>query len=297
MNKEPFKKVILVTGTNGQLGRELREISINFPAFDFIFTSKEELSIGNHKALESFFNSHKIDYCLNCAAYTAVDKAESDSETAFAINAEAVQKLAFLCKEKKAAFIHISTDYVYSGENSQTPLKETHPTGPINIYGASKLKGEQLALEENENTLILRTSWVFSSYGSNFVKTMLRLFAEKESINVVSDQVGSPTYAADLAALMLLFIERMEKGECFSGIYNYSNAGVTDWYEFAQAIKEMVNSTCLVNPTTSASYITPATRPGYSVLDTSKVREALQLEIPNWKDSLRKCLSKLVPGE
>ena len=292
MNQGKKLPTILVTGANGQLGNEIRELSDKYPELKFLFTSREDLPIENEKSVESFFQNQSIHYCINCAAYTAVDKAETEKEKAFLINAEAVGKLATICKKHDTQFIHISTDYVYDGTKG-VPLKETDAVGPINIYGTSKLKGEELALENNPSSIVIRTSWVYSSYGANFVKTMLRLFSEKEEINVVSDQVGSPTYAADLASAILLFIKRMEEGERFSGIYNYSNTGVTNWYEFALAIKDLSKSNCKIFPTSSSTYVTPAKRPLYSVLDNSKIKEALGADIPFWKDSLKKCLARL----
>lgn len=283
---------ILVTGANGQLANELKILSSGFPQYQFLFTAKEELPIENTDALTSFFQRNKMDYCINCAAYTAVDKAESEKEKAFLINAEAVGELANVCYNHQTKLIHISTDYVYDG-TVHNPLKENNPVGPINIYGESKLKGEELALEKNPSAIIIRTSWVYSSFGNNFVKTMMRLFKEKSEINVINDQFGSPTYAADLAAVILNFIEQTEQGKDFSGIVNYSNSGVTTWYEFAEEIKSLVNSNCKINPIPTSSYPTPAKRPLYSVLDTSKIKELLQIEIPSWKESLKECVDIL----
>jgi dTDP-4-dehydrorhamnose reductase len=283
---------ILVTGANGQLANELKVLSSGFPQYQFLFTAKEELPIENTDALTSFFQRNKMDYCINCAAYTAVDKAESEKEKAFLINAEAVGELANVCYNHQTKLIHISTDYVYDG-TVHNPLKENNPVGPINIYGESKLKGEELALEKNPSAIIIRTSWVYSSFGNNFVKTMMRLFKEKSEINVINDQFGSPTYAADLAAVILNFIQQTEQGKDFSGIVNYSNSGVTTWYEFAEEIKSLVNSNCKINPIPTSSYPTPAKRPLYSVLDTSKIKELLQIEIPSWKESLKECVDIL----
>lgn len=282
---------ILVTGANGQLASEIKILSPAYPQYHFLFTTKEELPVENSEALKSFFRENKIDYCINCAAYTAVDKAESEKEKAFLINAVAVGELAKICFAHEAKFIHISTDYVYNGSIHQ-PLKEENPVGPINVYGESKLNGEELALQNNPSTLIIRTSWVYSSFGNNFVKTMLRLFREKNEINVINDQFGSPTYAADLAEVIMKFID---KGSNFSGIVNYSNSGVTTWYEFAEEIKLLVNSNCKINPIPTSAYPTPAKRPLYSVLDASKVTELLHLQIPSWKESLKKCVDILNP--
>ncbi|HXS55287.1 MAG TPA: dTDP-4-dehydrorhamnose reductase [Hanamia sp.] len=287
--QEKLIPTILVTGANGQLGNELRTLATSHPAYLFLFTTKEELVIENSEALELFFHANHIDYCINCAAYTAVDKAESEAEKAFLINAEAVGALANICKLHDAKFIHISTDYVYDG-STQMPLKEEDGVGPVNVYGASKLKGEQLAIENNSSSLIIRTSWVYSSFGNNFVKTMLRLFREKDEINVIADQQGSPTYAADLASTILLFIRQIEAGKTFSGIVNYCNSGITTWYEFAEAIKESTAGNCKINPIPTSSYKTAAKRPLYSVLDTSKIKDLLHLEIPQWRNALKRCL-------
>ncbi len=280
---------ILVTGANGQLANEIKTISKRYPSFQVLFTSKKELPIENDQLLNSFFEKNKIDYCINCAAYTAVDKAEIEKEKAFLINAEAVGTLAKICKVYHSKFIHISTDYVYDG-GSATPLKEESALGPINVYGLSKLNGEELAFCENPSTLIIRTSWVYSSFGNNFVKTMLRLFKERDEINVINDQLGSPTYAADLADVIMKFIDRREGGNDFCGIVNYSNSGVTNWYEFAQEIKRLVKSDCKINPIPTSAYKTAAQRPLYSVMDTSKIRELLHMEIPSWKESLKQCI-------
>ena len=295
------KQKILVTGANGQLGSELRAAvasSINAaaaslnaaslrPAFDFIFLTREDLSFDDTRSIAAIFETHHPAYCINCAAYTAVDKAESEPELAYSINGEAVGHLAAACKTSGARLIHISTDYVFDG-GSAIPLKEQDPTGPLNVYGASKLLGEQLALQQNPDTLILRTSWVYSAFGNNFVKTMMRLMKEKESIRVVSDQVGSPTYAADLAAVILQIID----GPAFiPGIYHYSNEGEISWSEFALAIKEMTGSACRVDPIPSAQYPTPARRPHYSLLDKTLIRQTYGVKIPAWKDSLVSCLS------
>lgn len=292
MTPKNYRATVLVTGANGQLAREIKSISEQFPSYYFLFTTKEDLPIEDAEAVNLFFELHQVDYCINCAAYTAVDKAESEKAKAFLINGDAVGSLAAICHAHQTRFIHISTDYVYDG-SKEIALKEYDAVAPLNVYGWSKLNGEELALSRNHDTLIIRTSWVYSSFGNNFVKTMLRLFKEKEEINVVADQYGSPTYAADLAKVIMLFIERMEAGEFFSGIVNYCNSGITTWYEFAEAIKHFVSSDCKINPIPTSSYKTAAKRPQYSVLDTTKIKELIQLEIPFWKDSLEKCLTKV----
>jgi dTDP-4-dehydrorhamnose reductase len=283
---------ILVTGANGQLANEIKAIAPLYPQHRFYFTTKEELPIENAEAVKSFFEKNKIDYCINCAAYTAVDKAESEPEKAFLINGDAVENLAAICNLYSTKLIHISTDYVYDG-SANIPLKEENKTAPLNTYGASKLKGEDAALAKNPSTLIIRTSWVYSSFGNNFVKTMLRLFKEKKEINVVDDQYGSPTYAADLSEVIMKFVEKIQQGNQVSGIYNYCNQGILNWYQFAEEIKSFVNSNCIINPVPTFSYKTAAKRPQYSVLNTSKIKETLQITIPDWKESLRKCIGIL----
>jgi dTDP-4-dehydrorhamnose reductase len=283
------QKTILVTGANGQLGREMQVIAAGFPAYNFLFVTKEILPIDDHAAVRHYFEAHAMDICINCAAYTAVDKAETEKEKAFAINGDAVGNLAALCKEKNIRFIHISTDYVFDGA-ATAPYKEDHPVHPVGVYGASKLKGEELAMQNNPASIIIRTSWVYSSFGNNFVKTMLRLMKERESINVVDDQQGCPTYAADLAAAIMQIISI---GTPAAGIYNFSNSGVISWYQFAAAIKELTNSSCAVHPIPSSQYPTPAKRPAYSVMDTGKIQSTFNVEIPAWKASLKKCLALL----
>ena len=288
-----FKPTILVTGASGQLAREINVIAAHRAGYHFLFATKDELPIEKKEGIELFFEKHRIDYCINCAAYTAVDKAESEKEKAFLINADAVGGLAEICIFHKAKLIHISTDYVYDG-SAGLPLKETDIVAPVNVYGSSKLQGEELAIKQNPSTLIIRTSWVYSSFGNNFVKTMLRLFKERDEINVVFDQYGCPTYAADLANAIMSLIGNMKEGNDLSGILNYCNEGITTWYEFAEEIKRLSNSNCKINPIPTSSYQTAAKRPLYSVLDNSKIKGILGLEIPFWKDSLRKCMAHLV---
>ncbi len=285
------KLTILVTGANGQLGKELQLLAPEFPDHQFLFTTRADLDIEEPAAMEKYFAAHSIDYCINCAAYTAVDKAESDKEQAYFINAYAVACIADTCHQNGTQLIHISTDYVFDGKANR-PYKETDRTRPVSVYGKSKMHGEELALRNEPTAIIIRTSWLYSSFKNNFVKTMLRLMKEKESINVVNDQVGSPTYAADLAAAILHIIVS-GKGKENHGIYHYTNAGVTTWYEFAVAIKELTGSSCVVNPITTAEYPTAATRPAYSVMDTTKIKETFGLVIPAWEESLKRCLEIL----
>ncbi len=281
---------ILVTGANGQLGMELRQLEGEFPQHSFEFTSREELAIENRNAVEDFFEKIKPTFCINCAAYTAVDKAETEKETAFAINGAAPGYLAAASKKSGSGFIHISTDYVFDG-TAVEPLRESDLVNPLNVYGASKLEGEYQTLQQHPSPLIIRTSWVYSSFGKNFVKTMMRLMSEKESISVVSDQVGSPTYAADLALALVKIIS--SDSPIPPGIYNYSNEGIISWYDFAVAIKEITNSSCLVVPIPSAAYPTPAKRPAYSAMSKEKFRHSSGFEIPAWRESLEICIAKI----
>ena len=290
MEKNPSsQKNILVTGANGQLGQEFQQLKKNFPSLNFLFVSKNELSIADENAVDAFFKNNQIDICINCAAYTAVDKAETDKETAIAVNAIAVGYLAKACKNHNAKFIHISTDYVFDGKGIK-PFTENDQTNPVNFYGQTKLSGELNAIKENEETIIIRTAWVYSSFGNNFVKTMIRLMNERESIGVVNDQYGCPTFAADLAQAIMQIIV----GNNFiAGIYHYSNKGKISWYDFAKEISQQINSHCVVNEITTSQFPTPAARPSYSVLDTSKIAETFNITIPEWKESLQKCLALL----
>ena len=289
-------KTILVTGANGQLGREMQEIATTFPAYNFLFVTREALPIDDVAAVQTYFATHSIDICINCAAYTAVDKAETEIEKANAVNGTAVGNLAALCKQYNATFIHISTDYVFDG-TATSPYQTDHPVSPVNAYGASKLLGEQMALKNNPGSVIIRTSWVYSSFGNNFVKTMLRLMKERDSLNVVADQVGCPTYAADLASVIMQIIEHpsttTNNFQPHSTIYHYSNKGAINWHQFAVAIKEISGSNCMVNPIPSSQYPTPAKRPGYSVMDTSKIEETFNIVIPAWRESLQNCMAIL----
>ncbi len=285
------KPTILVTGANGQLGKELHALSAAYPSFNFLFLSREDLPINNFELLRNYFEITRPQYCINCAAYTAVDRSETEKDLAMLINGESVGVLAAICNEHHTKLIHISTDYVFDGEGKQ-PYKEDDPTEPVNYYGLTKLNGEQLCLISDPDAIIIRTSWLYSEYGNNFVKTMLRLMKEKEQIGVVNDQVGSPTYAADLAeAIMQMIVSG--QSSTVSGIFHYSNTGIINWYEFAVAIKEISNSNCKVNPILTSQYPTPAKRPHYSVLDKTKIQATFNIPLRDWKESLRKCISKL----
>lgn len=282
-------KKILVTGANGQLGQAIHEISTNYKELEFVFVSRNELDITNQELVKNYFENNVFDAVVNCAAYTAVDLAESDIENARLINATATQYLAEITANMNIPFIHISTDYVFDGTIS-TPRLEADPTNPIGVYGQTKLEGEDLALSINPQTIIIRTAWVYSKYGKNFVKTMLWLFKEKEEIGVIDDQIGSPTNAVDLADAIA---QMLSKDNLVYGIYNYSNEGKCSWFEFASKIKELTNSSIIINPIPTTSYPTPAKRPAYSLLDKSKIKETYQIEIPNWEESLSKELKAM----
>lgn len=280
---------ILVTGANGQLGMECRALSTIHPQHHYYFEDRNTLAIDDKGALESFFKKIKIDVCINAAAYTAVDLAETQQDDAYKINAEAVGDLASICESYGAQLIHISTDYVFNGEKKEGYV-ESDKTDPINIYGLSKCKGEELAIEKNKKAIVIRTSWVFSSFGKNFVKTMMRFMSEKESINVVCDQIGRPTYARDLASTIFAIIENEN---VIPGIYHYANEGIITWFDFANAIKEICGYTCQVNPISSSSYPVSAKRPTYSILQTENISKIKGVDIPFWKDSLETCINLL----
>jgi dTDP-4-dehydrorhamnose reductase len=284
-----MKKKILVTGAGGQLGSEIQALRERYPAFEFVFVDKDEMPLDQPEKIGPFIAGVGPDWVISCGAYTAVDKAETEKELAFTINAEAAGAIASACKAGGARLIHISTDYIFDG-NSAVPLKEDDPPGPTNVYGASKLKGEQLAMERNPGTVIIRTAWVYSEFGNNFVKTMIRLMKEKPSLNVIDDQVGSPTYAADLAGVILQIVTYPR---WVPGIYHYSNEGRISWYEFALAIKEITGSACPVHPIPSSQYPTPAKRPHYSLLDKSKIRSTYGVDVPDWRKSLTACITRL----
>ncbi|HEU4471144.1 MAG TPA: dTDP-4-dehydrorhamnose reductase [Flavisolibacter sp.] len=284
-----MNRTIIVTGSNGQLGSELRDLAVAYPGYNFAFFDRQEMPINSEAVVRNQFEKLKPSFLLNCAAYTAVDQAESDREAANDINGMAVGMLAALCREFGTRFLHVSTDYVFNGLTNK-PLTETDAVDPVNAYGASKLLGEKLALEQNPDSIIIRTSWVYSSYGKNFVKTMMRLMRERESINVVSDQFGSPTYAADLAALIMVIVEAPEWQP---GIYHFSNEGIISWFDFALAIRELTGASCQVNPIATEQYPTPARRPAYSVMDKTKISQAYGITPTNWKQSLGVCISRL----
>ncbi len=281
---------VLVSGSNGQLGSEIRELSTSY-LYSFFFTDKETLDITNELYIKNFVKTNSIDVIINCAGYTAVDKAEIEKDLADKINHIAVKNLAQISRENNIKLIHISTDYVFDGKNYQ-PYKEEDVTNPQSIYGKSKLEGENAIIEHDlVNSIIIRTSWVYSSFGNNFLKTMLRLGKEKKELAVIFDQVGTPTYAKDLAKTILDIIPKINNKK--TEIFNYSNEGVLSWYDFAKEIMEMAKLSCMINPIETKDYPTPAKRPHYSVLNKSKIKSTFKIEIPYWKDSLDDCLRKL----
>ena len=289
------KPKILVTGGNGQLGRELQQLSSLYSQFEFFFLTRDDMPIDQFELVRNFFNTLKPAYCINCAAYTAVDKAESEKELAYQINSEAVGVLAAVCKEHSTKFIHISTDYVFNGEGTY-PYTENFPTDPINVYGASKLEGEKQATQLNPGSLVIRTSWVYSSFGKNFVKTMMRLMNEKDEVKVINDQIGSPTYAADLAEVILKIVtaSHLQISTWKPGLYNFTNEGIISWYDFAFEIKKITHSPCEVKPIPTSAYPTPAKRPAYSVLDKTKIQETFGIQLKDWKKSLAICIKEIL---
>jgi dTDP-4-dehydrorhamnose reductase len=281
---------ILVTGANGQLGSEIRELSTEYE-YSFFFTDKDELDIVNEDEIKNFVLKNQIDTIINCAAYTAVDKAEKDKENADKVNRKAVKKLAKISKEKDIKLVHISTDYVFDGK-AYKPYVEEFQTKPNSVYGQTKLDGELEMININpHNSIIIRTSWVYSSYGANFVKTMLRLGKEKDELGVIFDQVGTPTYAADLAKAILEILPQIKNDKV--DIYHYSNEGAISWYDFAKEIMKMAKLDCKVNPIETFQYPTPASRPHYSLLNKAKIKKEFNIEIPYWKDGLDDCLKRL----
>lgn len=279
-------KKILVTGAHGQLGSAIRKISDEKSGLDFIFTDSDVLDLTNETAIASFFANNDFQYVINCAAYTAVDKAEGEIRLCTKINRDAVGLLSKACAGKGVKLIHISTDYVFDGKNYK-PYTEDDATLPQSVYGQTKLDGENLALQNNRDTVIIRTSWLYSEFGNNFVKTMIRLGKEREWLNVVSDQIGTPTYASDLAEAILAIVLSVD---FTPGVYHFSNEGACSWYDFTKVIHRMTNIHCDVHPIDSTDYPTPAKRPYYSVLNKKKIKETYGLHIPYWEDSLTKCI-------
>jgi dTDP-4-dehydrorhamnose reductase len=285
--------IILITGANGQLGNELRIVSKNYYGYDFIFTDIDTLNITNYEDTLEFIKKSRPDWIINCAAYNLVDKAESEPDQALLINGTAVKNITEIIRGTGCRFIHVSTDYVYDGK-SNVPYNENIPPNPFTAYGRSKLAGEKYALL-HQGSMIIRTAWLYSSFGNNFVKTILRNAAEKESLKVVFDQTGTPTYAADLAEAVMNIVSGVIRNQVAmnSGIYNYSNEGVCTWYDFASEIIKEAGLACKVYPVLSEEFKQAAKRPSYSVMDKSKIKENYGLSIPHWRTSLLKCMKLL----
>lgn len=280
---------ILITGANGQLGNEMRVAAKDHPQHHFIYTDIDTLDITDRQAVLDFAKQHQTDMIVNCAAYTAVDKAEDDEQTAAKINADAVRNLAEAAVACHAGIIHISTDYVFDG-NACVPYKEDMPVCPTNVYGRTKLAGEQVLQQVCPDAIIVRTAWLYSTFCNNFVKTMLRLGTERDTLNVIFDQVGSPTYAADLAKAIFAIIEAPEK---VPGIYHFTNEGVCSWYDFTVSIHRIAGITCKVVPIESDAYPVRTPRPHYSVLNKAKIKQTYGIEIPHWEDALQRCITEL----
>ncbi len=283
---------ILITGANGQLGNCLRDLAADFQdKYNFYYTDVAELDITDAEAIEKFVADKGIDIIINAAAYTAVDKAEDEVELAYCLNRDAVHNLAEVARNHNCLLVHVSTDYIFSGESCK-PYMETDTPAPQSVYGASKLAGEQAIMESGCRALVIRTSWLYSEYGNNFVKTMLRLGTERESLNVVSDQIGGPTYAGDLAKIIFRLIEVAPIEEKV-GIYHFANEGVCSWYDFAKAIMEFGGKKCDVNPIFTSEYPSKARRPSFSVFNLRKTKTTTKMDIPYWRDSLRLIINKL----
>ncbi len=280
---------ILVTGANGQLGSEFRDLAASYDQFEFIFCTKEELDITNATAVETYFREHSPSFCVHAAAYTAVDLAETEELQAFTVNADGTANIAAASARFNCRLVHISTDYVFDG-SSKRPYVEEDVVAPLNAYGRSKLEGEKVCMLEDPQSVIIRTSWVYSAHGKNFVKTMKRLLQEKEEIGVVADQYGSPTYAKDLAqAIMQIIVS----GKWLPGIYHYANSGAISWFDFAGEIKRQISSACLIKPLRTEEYPVKAVRPRYSVMNTDKIVTSYHVQIKDWKNSLSACLERL----
>lgn len=282
-------KRVLVTGANGQLGNALKVLAPDYPSCEFIYADIDTLDLTDKEAVFSFVESHKVDYLLNCAAYTAVDKAEDDQALCALVNHTAVKNIGEAAAHFNVKVIHVSTDYVFDGTNYK-PYEETDSTCPVSVYGKTKLAGEQALLEAAPGSVIIRTSWLYSEFGNNFVKTMLRLGQEREKLTVIFDQVGTPTYAGDLASAMLAIVEAEE---IIPGVYHFSNEGVCSWYDFTIRIHQLAGINCQVSPIETKDYPTKAARPHYSVLNKSKIKSTYQIVIPHWEESLRKVISHL----
>ncbi len=293
MDNQAKNTKILVTGAKGQLGSELKIISAYEP-YQFVFVDIEELDLTDGTAVNAFFNTHKIDFCINCAAYTAVDYAEKNKEAARAVNVDAVQNLAEACTINNTFLFQISTDFVFRG-NTSLPLTEEIEPDPISVYGSTKLEGEIVAMSTNPRTLVLRTAWLYSSFGNNFVKTMIRLGKERDELGVIADQIGTPTYAGDLAKTIIEIVKFAQENGLDEnrGVFHYSNEGVASWYDFAKAIFDLKSIDINLKPLKTTEYVTSAKRPQYSLMDKSRIKSTFNLQIPYWRDSLKNCLELL----
>jgi len=280
---------ILITGSHGQLGNEMQQASAGFPAFRFLYTDVEDLDICDKKALDAFVKMNQVNIIVNCAAYTAVDKAEDDEALCYKINTDAVRNIGEIANENGIKVVHISTDYVFDGTN-HIPYTEDQPVCPSSVYGKSKLAGEQALLESCKQTVIIRTAWLYSSFGNNFVKTMMKLGAERDSLNVIFDQIGTPTYAADLAKTIL---QVLSHNAFVPGIYHFSDEGVCSWYDFTKSIHRIAGIQCDVHPIETKDYPVRTPRPHYSVLNKAKIKSTYDLVIPHWEESLVKCIEIL----
>jgi len=283
---------VAVTGSNGQLGKELALQVSKHPRFRFIFLSRQDFPLDDPEKMKEWTEKNPVDFFIHCAAYTAVDKAESEKENAYLINAKASGLLASFLFKLETKLIYISTDYVFDGSSS-SPLTENAPTNPVNWYGTTKREGEKLVLNNNPISIVIRTSWLYSGYGHNFLKTMMRLMKEKTSLRIVDDQKGSPTFAGDLAGAIF---EILESDQFITGIYHYSNEGETTWFGFAREIKRLTQSSCELIPIPSTEFQTAAKRPAYSLLDKSKIKKVFGLRIPDWKYSLGLCINSIIQG-
>jgi dTDP-4-dehydrorhamnose reductase len=284
---------ILITGCNGQLGNEMQLLEAKFPQHNYFNTDVQELDICDQKAVEDYVLQHEIDGIVNCAAYTAVDKAEANKDFCAKLNTVAPSYLAAAVEKRGGWMVQISTDYVFDG-TKHTPYVETDPTSPASVYGSTKLEGELEVMKCCKRVMVIRTAWLYSTFGNNFVKTMLRLGKEKQELGVIFDQIGTPTYARDLASVIMTSID---KG-IVPGVYHFSNEGVISWYDFTKAIHRIAGiTTCHVKPLHTAEYPTPANRPAYSVLDKTKIKKTFGVEVPYWEESLEECVHRLMEAE
>jgi len=283
---------VLVTGSNGQLGNSIRKMEAYYPTYSFVYTDVADLDITKRDEVEAFFKAGGFTDVVNCAAYTAVDKAEEEYDLAYLINATGPANLAKASKQFHCKFIHVSTDYVFDGKAYQ-PYVEDDPANPPSAYGKSKLEGEKLVLQQGQGTVIIRTSCIYSEFGNNFIKTMMKYGAEREELRVVYDQIGTPTYAGDLAEAIMKIIQN-EKETLKNEVYHFSNEGVVSWYDFAREIMDAAKIECRISPILSVEYPLPAPRPYFSVLNKAKIKSSFQIEIPYWKDSMLKCMDLLL---